>query len=121
MKRGTLKIRPEIANAPGGTLTIEIKEAKLERDTETLGKMDCFVEIKYKDQVQRTSVVNECGQTPVWEEKLDFVIDSLSDLFTITCFDEDNVSNDLVGTTQVSIPMLTAVEFNFDQWMVLYY
>ena len=49
MKRGTLKIRPEIANAPGGNLTIEIKEAKLERDTETLGKMDCFVEIKYKD------------------------------------------------------------------------
>ena len=57
----------------------------------------------------------------MWDEKLDFVIDSLSDLFTITCFDEDNLTNDLVGSTQVSIPMLTAVEFNFDQWIVLYY
>jgi Ca2+-dependent lipid-binding protein len=35
--------------ALGGTLIIEVIEGKLERDTEAFGKMDCYVEIKYRD------------------------------------------------------------------------
>ena len=63
--------------ALGGTLVIEVIEGKLDRDTEVFGKMDCFVEIKYKDQTKRTTVHNESGQTPKWNEKLEFQLESL--------------------------------------------
>lgn len=42
-------VRPELMESLGGTLIIEIIEAKLDRNTETLGKMDCYVVVKYKD------------------------------------------------------------------------
>ena len=63
----------------------------------------------------------ESGVNPVWKDKLEFKIDSLTDLFTIGCYDEDAMSNDLVGDTQLSIAKLTSVQFGFDQWVVLRY
>ncbi len=42
---------------------------------------------------------NEGGMTPVWNEKLEIRIDSLTELIKITCFDEDPLKNDLVGDT----------------------
>jgi len=47
-KRKTV-VRPDLMEALGGTLIIEVIEGKLDRDTEEVGKMDCFVEVKYKD------------------------------------------------------------------------
>ena len=65
--------------ALGGTLVIEVLEGKLDRDTEAFGKMDCFVEIKYKDQTKRTNVHAESGANPKWNENLEFQLESLQD------------------------------------------
>ena len=100
--------------ALGGTLIIEVIEAKLDRDTEGVGKMDCFVEVKYKDQVKRTKVHHEGGVNPKWEEKLEISLESLQDKITISCYDEDALSNDLVGEHTVSVGRLTSVDYGFD-------
>jgi len=57
--------------ALGGTLAIDIIEGKLVRNTEVLGRMDCFIEIKYKDQVKRTAVHKNSGMNPKWNEKIE--------------------------------------------------
>ena len=35
------------------------------------------------------------------------------------CYDDDHVTNDLVGETLISIAKLTSVDFGFPQWVVL--
>jgi Ca2+-dependent lipid-binding protein len=52
--------------ALGGVLKILVKKGKLYRDTETLSKMDPFVEIEYKNKKYRTRVKEEGGKLPVW-------------------------------------------------------
>ncbi len=88
-----------LMEALGGTLMIEVIEGKLERDTEAFGEMDCYIEIQYRDQVKRTRAHNEGGQTPVWNQKLEFQLESLKDEARISCFDDDNITRDLVGET----------------------
>ena len=110
-----------LMDALGGTLIIEVIEGKLERDTEAFGKMDCYVEIQYRDQIKRTTAHKEGGQLPIWNQKLEFQVESLKDDARILCFDDDNVSRDLVGETIMPISKLTSVEFGFPQWVILHY
>lgn len=44
------------SNVKGGLMDVRIEKATLVRDTELIGKMDPFVEIKLGDKVVRTSV-----------------------------------------------------------------
>lgn len=98
----------------GGTLIIEIIEAKLDRNTEALGKMDCYVEVKYKDQVKKTKTHQEGGVNPKWDEKLEISLESLTDKITISVFDEDTMTSDLVGESTLSVGRLTSVDFGFE-------
>ena len=77
-----LKRQKEVASktlmeALGGTLIIEVIEGKLERDTDAFGKMDCYVQIQYRDYTQRTTTHTDGGQLPVWNQKLEFQLESL--------------------------------------------
>jgi hypothetical protein len=45
-----------------GILKIEVLEAKLTHDTETFGKMDPFVWIKYREQEWKSAVCKSGGK-----------------------------------------------------------
>ena len=79
LKRQKEVVISTLMDALGGTLIIEVIEGKLERDTEAFGKMDCYVEIQYRDQIKRTTAHKEGGQLPVWNQKLEFQVESIKD------------------------------------------
>ena len=51
-----------------GKLALTVIEAILTRDTEIIGKMDPYVKIKTGQQVFKTTVKDETGKTPVFNE-----------------------------------------------------
>ena len=85
--------------ALGGVLKILVKKGKLYRDTETIGKMDPFVEIEYKNKKYRTRVKEEGGKLPVWNQTLEIPLESLLDEIKVACYDQDSFTNDLIGET----------------------
>ena len=66
--------------------------------------MDPYIQIIYQGKKYRTKTIQEGGKKPVWNQTLFFDIFSLSeDTIKITCFDEDVIVDDLVGTETFSI------------------
>lgn len=51
-----------------GNLTITVKKAELTHDTETFGKMDPYVTWTYEGHVYKTTVKDNAGKKPVWNE-----------------------------------------------------
>ena len=84
--------------ATSGTLKLHVIEAKLTRDTEFLGKMDPFAKIETRHQVVRTRTINSAGKTPKWEQEFDIDVKYIGDDMTVTVYDEDVTTNDLVGS-----------------------
>jgi len=87
----------------GGILTISVLQGKLYRDTEKIGKMDPFVQINYMGSIFKTKTMNEAGKNPVWNENFDIPIQSMGDFLEISIFDEDNLTNDFVGSNQFTV------------------
>ncbi len=83
-------------------MNIKVVEGKLFRDTEAIGKMDPFVEIQYIEKKYRTTVLEEGGKNPVWNQSFDIQIENSNDNIKITCFDEDPLTNDLIGETTLT-------------------
>jgi Ca2+-dependent lipid-binding protein len=70
---------------------------KLIRNTEVIGKMDPYVCIEYRKKKYKTDVDEEGGKTPIWNNTINIDIYSLEDELKISCFDEDMITDDLVG------------------------
>jgi Ca2+-dependent lipid-binding protein len=87
----------------GGILTISLLQGKLYRNTEKIGEMDPFVQINYIGTIYKTKTKTEAGKNPVWNESFDIPIQSMSDFLEITIFDEDNFTNDYVGSNKFTI------------------
>jgi len=45
---------------------IQVLRASLTRDTDPIGKMDCYVKMKFKHQDWKSNVLNNCGKEPRW-------------------------------------------------------
>ena len=45
---------------------MKIIEAKLTRDTDMFGKMDCYVVIEHNGKKSQTETHSGSGKTPVW-------------------------------------------------------
>ena len=73
------------------------------RNTEMIGKMDPYVCIEYKKKKYKTDVDNEAGKMPVWNNEIIIPINSLEDELKISCFDEDLISDDLIGQTLIKV------------------
>jgi Ca2+-dependent lipid-binding protein len=84
-------------------LALNIIEGQLTRDTEFFGKMDPFIVVETNGHKYRTPVVSEGGKNPVWNKVFFIPVSSMGDELTLTCYDEDKLSNDVVG--EVQIPM----------------
>lgn len=84
-------------------LALKIVEAQLIRDTEMFGKMDPFMMVEVNERKYRTQVILEGGKNPVFDKVFFIPVDSMGDEILVSCYDEDRLTNDLVGS--VSIPM----------------
>ncbi len=86
-----------------GELILNILNAKLLRNTEIVGKMDPYVCIEYRKKKYKTDVDEEGGMTPSWNNQLVIPIMSLDDELKISCFDEDLITDDLVGQALIKV------------------
>ena len=75
------------------------EEAKLERDTDWIGKMDPWCQVDTEGgQSLRTRTLNGAGKTPVWQQAFYLQInDNLDEQVTLSVWDEDRRNHDLVG------------------------
>jgi Ca2+-dependent lipid-binding protein len=71
----TKKMKEELElMSMSGTLSIEIIEGNLIRNTETWGNMDPFIVLQYKDSKFKTSVINDGGKNPHWDQAFDIPV-----------------------------------------------
>ncbi len=54
----------------------------------------------------------------MWNETFEISVESLNDYIKISCFDEDSLSNDLVGEVEIIVSQLCP---KFDDWLILEY
>ena len=96
-------------------------EAKLTHDTETFGKMDPFVIIKYREQEWRSAVCKSGGKNPKWlNQVMHLDAKYLGDDIFINVRDEDPMKSDSIGETKVKT---SALVFNggLEEWFELYF
>ena len=89
-------VSPQYANI--GTLQMLVIKGKLLRNTEFFGQMDPYVQVETKGKTFKTQTIQEGGKNPVWNEAFVIPISSMDDELKITCFDEDLLVDDLVGS-----------------------
>ncbi|KAF5206053.1 Elicitor-responsive protein [Thalictrum thalictroides] len=55
-----------------GILKVELVDARALKDADTIGKMDPYVLIQYKDQKLKSKVAKDQGSNPVWNDEFSF-------------------------------------------------
>lgn len=90
-------------NLKRAILDVRVDRAVLVRDTEVIGKMDPFVEFKLGAQTRRTSVKDEGGKEPKWNELYTIPIVNALDPLKITVLDEDVTTDDIVGSAELDM------------------
>ena len=98
-----------------GTLRFSVAQAELIRDTEMMGKMDPFVEVRVAGQEYKSEVCKNGGKKPEWSDSFEIRVMNLeSDQIEITINDQDMFSVDHVGsvTYQVSSFCVSTEEHN---------
>lgn len=85
---------------------LTIKSAALTHDTETIGKMDPYVKWTYAGKTWQTTVKDNAGKTPEWNEafRLPVVDCETSKPILISAYDKENIGNDkLIGEKSLLI------------------
>ena len=106
--------------ATNGTLSLTIVEARLDRDTEMVGKMDPYVVIHNRFQKVRTVTQEEAGKEPVWNETVDLDVKYIGDDIKIWVMDENVTDSDIVGEASVKLSAL-CVNGGLDDWWTITY
>ena|SRR3990167_8219572 len=79
----------------GGQLIVRPVCARLTYDTEFFGRMDPYAKITISGSVQKTSVAQDQGKNPNWQDTLTFRVNPGADqTMIIEVYDKDDVSND---------------------------
>ena len=66
----------------------------------------------------RTRTLQGAGKTPKWEQVFDIDVKYIGDDMTVTVFDEDVTTSDLVGSAEFKISSL-CVNGGLDDWFVI--
>ena len=106
--------------ATNGKLSLTVIEARLERDTETFGKMDPYVVIHNRMQRLRTTTQESAGKEPTWNETLELDVKYIGDDMKIWVMDEDVTNDDLIGEASVKLSSL-CVNGGLDDWWTITY
>jgi len=104
-----------------GTLTITVKDAKLTRDTDIIGKQDPFVCLDLYSQFWswKSKVIESGGKEPVWDEQVTVDVNTTKQKLNISVKDEDlGDSVETIGSTEIDLEQLTSKK-DSDQWISL--
>ncbi len=107
-----------MGNMVPGIITVELVSASLTINTEMFGKMDPYVTVVYNTVSQpnkktvKTKVHKSGGQTPQWNEKFEFLVESMDDNIIFTVFDKDMFFDDLVGNVIMKVGALVSKSVN---------
>lgn len=83
--------------------------------------MDPFVQLDYKGKTFRTTTIQGGGKDPRWNESFSIPVESLDDDIRITCFDEDLIIDDLVGSRIFKAEELCKNATLKCEWIILQY
>ena len=106
--------------ATNGKLSLTVVEARLERDTETFGKMDPYVVVHNRMQRMRTATQEDAGKEPVWNETLELDVKYIGDDINIWVMDENVMTDACIGEASVKLSSL-CVNGGLDDWWTITY
>ena len=89
-----------------GLLKLNIHSAKLERDTEMVGKMDPYIKFFLAGQeIKETAKLDGAGKEPVWNETIEIQVKDLGAEVKFSCWDDDGrwSADDLIGEATESL------------------
>jgi len=104
--------------ATAGKLVVTVVEARVEKDLNTFGDMDPYVEIEHRMERFKTKVVKDGGKEPVFNEVFEYDVKYIGDDFTMRLMNKNSMLNDeLMGETIIKISALCLPDF--DDWFVV--
>ena len=68
--------------------------------------MDPYVEIKTSKGTQKTTVKDEAGTTPVWNETIELELYKIENSIDFIVMEEDTTTNDFIGSTSIDMASL---------------
>lgn len=86
-----------------GVLYLNVKRANLTHDTELMGKMDPYVTLTLGNLTQKTTIKENAGKNPEWNEKFEFSSRS-GDILTLVVLDKEDVgTDDEIGHAKLNV------------------
>ena len=83
-------------------------------------KMDPYCIIKLRDAEYRSKTLNNAGKLPKWNETFVINVKYIGDDMTITCYDEDVTTSDLIGAVDFKISAL-CIAGGLNDWFNIQY
>ena len=80
-----------------------MKEAKLQRDVDMVGKQDPFVELELGKWEWKSKVIQSGGKNPVWNETVEIPVEKFDKKLEIKVKDEDIGSSETVCEAKIEI------------------
>ena len=102
-----------------GTLKLHVIEAKLTHDTD-VNAMDPYCIIKVREQEFKTTVKEEGGKEPKWNQSFNIDVKYIGDDLTIHVMDDDIGKDDEVGHSKIKLSSF-CVNGGFDEWYEIYW
>lgn len=104
-----------------GQLSLIVMRAELTHDTETIGKMDPYVKIKYNGKQYKSQTKTDAGKKPVWNFHVNLFV-ALNDEISIKVMDKDTFSDDVIGKFEGSVRTLIGESrAKEERWIDIYY
>ena len=82
--------------------------------------MDPYCVVETRQQKVRTNTLQNAGKTPRWNQIFDIDVKYFGDDLSLTVYDEDVTSSDLVASTVIKLSSL-CVNGGIDEWFGLQY
>ena len=104
--------------ATAGILKVTVVEARLEKDAETFGTQDPYVEIEHRMERFKTKVATDGGKEPKFNEVFEYNVKYIGDDFTMRIMNKNSMMNDdLLGEAVIKVSSLCIPGLD-DWWRV---
>ena len=102
-----------------GTLKLHVIEARLTHDTDA-NKMDPYCIIQVREQEFKTSIKEEGGKEPKWNDVFDIDVKYIGDDLTVKVMDDDIGKDDAIGEAKIKLSSF-CVNGGLDEWYEIYF
>lgn len=100
---GTIDLEIVYTEDLDSVFEITVDSAVLIRDTEVVGKMDPYTELSLEGETKKTTVKQNAGKEPRWEEKFLFILKRPDSKLHCVVKDQDVTTSDLVGKAEIGL------------------